>query len=81
MGTAIVVYYKKSVASYYTTYRHIEEDSNLLCYVTHLEARYARPVVIHCGGTECLRIRMNVSVNCNKGGSISLKFYGDGILP
>jgi hypothetical protein len=81
MRTAIVVYYEKSVTGYYTTYHHVEEDSNLLCYVNHLEARYARPVVTHCGGTECLCIRMNVSVNRNKGGSIFLKFYGDGILP
>lgn len=54
MRTAIVVYHEKSVTSYYTTFRLIEEDSNLLCYVTHLEERYARPVVTHCGGTECL---------------------------
>ena len=54
LRTAIVVYYEKSVTSYYETYHHIEEDSNLLCYVNHLEERYARPVVTHCGGTECL---------------------------
>jgi hypothetical protein len=74
MRKVIVVYTETSVISYYTTYHHIEEDSNLLNYATHFEASYAWPILTHGGGTETCYIRTDVSVNRNKAESISLKF-------
>jgi hypothetical protein len=70
---AIVVYYETSVTSCYTTY-HMEEGSNLLNYATHLEGSYAWPILTHGGRTESCYIHMDVSMDRNEGGSISLKF-------